>query len=880
MRYPLIELCICSFLLIACTQTEPTPSPTAAPGAEPTPTTHPSPTSDPTTVPPPTDTPPPPATNAAPTPTLAPMPAPVPLETFTNEHFQFSAAYPRNWSVDFESPQHIEIGDSLGIARLTIDFRIFKDPVGLDDHNVLKLDALNEILMDFEVTSSEKLGDRIDTTYAFTHPLTLRPWKAKMSTYFRGRLGIVVTVAVREDAFDRHQPIIETLLASVALPGPDFIPPAPAIKEIFVATDVDEADGDPIGAGLEFPSPVGLLFVTAKFQNLPVNSGLEFAMTHVDFSGEEINMLGKRSIAVEGAGFAWGSFAIQQGYPSGFYRAVVTLDGEVISETYFSVDVAQFEDRRLGISFSYPGSWELERPDPFGIDFQSLGSYFVRVDARMIGPVTLDQAVEAISEAFGDLEEISKIFVDGEVPGYLLRHERIFDGGIKVIIESFIQTKGARLITVIATALPGQSSGYETDFSLIRDSLRIDLPSNNVPLGAGMDREELQEAIAARVASITGLPAATAFDVRFITHEEFKEETKNEEIDQESMKEMEALHGFCVILDLCAASDDLQVSIEDTFVDRVLGTYVFEDKLITMVLGNGNFGPVEWITFAHEYVHALQDSKYNLTDLELENASDDHSRAISALVEGSAIVAEYLFFESLSQDLQQEIAATIEEEQEEEDVDEPEAVSEAPRIISETFGWAHSEGLDFASYLYFQDGLAAIDRAFHDLPRSTEQILHPQKYLDGESPHLVELPDISLAVGQGWVEQEVGTLGELMTGIYLGTFIDEEQALSAAEGWGGDRYSLLKDDRDRWMIAMLHSWDSVIDAEEYFQLYLDFVEVKSQGFWELEPDIDGNFMWTGDNVAVHLGIHEHLTLTIIGPDSAAVEAARDAIPVP
>ena len=877
MRHSLIKICVCFVLVIACTQAEPAPSPTAVSTPEPPPSTQLSPAPLPAMVPPPAGTSPPTPAKPAPTQTAAPEPAPVPLETFTSERFQFSAAYPRNWSVDLVSPQRIEIGDPLGTAILTIDFRIFKDLVALDEHNSLVLDLLNELLMDFDLTSSETLGGGIESTYVYTHPLAQRPWKAKMSTYLRGRLGIIVTVHVTEGAFDRYQPLIDTLLASVSLPGPDFIPPRAAITEIFVATGVDEVDGDPIGAGSEFPSSVDLLFVISRFRNLPVNSVLNFAMARVNFDGEEIEILVEVSVPVQGSGSAWGRFENTNVFPSGFYRAEVSLDGETVSATSFTVDVARFEDRRLGISFSYPGSWELERPEPSAVQFLARGEYFVRVDAPMVGIITLDFVTDAISEEFGDLEEISRTFVDDEVPGYLFRHGTASED-TEAFVETLFKVKGTRIISVIATARAGQFPRYETDFNLIRDSLRIDLTSDTEPMGADMGREELQEAIAERVAAITGLPAATEFDVRFITQEQFREETKDEEIGQESMKELETLQGFCVILDLCAASDNLKESIEDTFVERVLGTYVYEDKMITMVLDDGTFDPVDWITFAHEYAHALQDSQYNLSDLEPENASDDHSIAITALVEGSANVAENLFFESLSDDLQQEIAFTIEGELEAEDEEEPESGPEVPRIISETFGWAHSEGLKFASYLYFQGGLGAIDRAFDDLPQSTEQILHPQKYLDGEIPILVELPDISLAVGQGWFEQEAGTLGELMTGIYLATFIDEDQALLAAEGWGGDRYSLLKDGQDRWMIVMLHAWDSAVDAEEYFQLYLEFIGVKSEGLWESEPDIEGNITWIGEDEAVHLGIHDQLTLTIVGPDLAAVEAARNAVP--
>ena len=71
----------------------------------------------------------------------------------------------------------------------------------------------------------------------------------------------------------------------------------------------------------------------------------------------------------------------------------------------------------------------------------------------------------------------------------------------------------------------------------------------------------------------------------------------------------------------------------------------------------------------------------------------------------------------------------------------------------------------------------------------------------------------------------------------------------------------------------------MVDAEEYFQLYLDFIGVKSEGLWESEPDIEGNITWIGEEEAVHLGIHDQLTLTIVGPDLAAVEAVRNAVPL-
>ena len=46
------------------------------------------------------------------------------------------------------------------------------------------------------------------------------------------------------------------------------------------------------------------------------------------------------------------------------------------------------------------------------------------------------------------------------------------------------------------------------------------------------------------------------------------------------------------------------------------------------------------------------------------------------------------------------------------------------------------------------------DSIFDDPPASTEQILHPDKYLAHEAPRKVDLPDLRPALGPGW--QQIG----------------------------------------------------------------------------------------------------------------------------
>ena len=75
------------------------------------------------------------------------------------------------------------------------------------------------------------------------------------------------------------------------------------------------------------------------------------------------------------------------------------------------------------------------------------------------------------------------------------------------------------------------------------------------------------------------------------------------------------------------------------------------------------------------------------------------------------------------------------------------------------------------------------------LPATTEQILHPEKYLEDEGA--LPVPDI-LDPGPGWEKVDGGTVGEFFTREILRQDAEEVGADEAAEGWGGDRYEFFR----------------------------------------------------------------------------------------
>ena len=311
----------------------------------------------------------------------------------------------------------------------------------------------------------------------------------------------------------------------------------------------------------------------------------------------------------------------------------------------------------------------------------------------------------------------------------------------------------------------------------------------------------------------------------------------------------------------------------------VLGFYKTQDKSLTLVAGRDGPNLVSWLTYAHEYSHAIQDRAFGLDSISgSDRKTSDSSRAALALVEGDSKIAEYLFYDSLPLNQQTKVTELLEEEIKE--FAGPIDVAALPRITIETFGWEQTAGTEFAFQLYLEGGFKAIDQAFKSPPSSTEQVLYPEKYLAGDEPHSVALPYLASALGSPWELQDEGVLGELLTRIYRGTFLTAGRAGAAAAGWGGDWYRILKDDQERQLLAAAFSWDSAADADQFFQAYLDFVEGKSKGQWELAESSESSRLWVGQGTSTYLAIDGDTTRLVIGPDLGTVEAAAGIISVP
>ncbi|HLC33534.1 MAG TPA: hypothetical protein VJJ70_00860 [Anaerolineales bacterium] len=249
-----------------------------------------------------------------------------------------------------------------------------------------------------------------------------------------------------------------------------------------------------------------------------------------------------------------------------------------------------------------------------------------------------------------------------------------------------------------------------------------------------------------------------------------------------------------------------------------VGGFYFPDSNELFVIGAG-FTGVERFIYSHEFTHALVDQHYGLDRLGVyPECLGDEQRcdAIRALAEGDAslIMQKWLEEDATPQDildLSRYRPQTF-------------VVPEAfpPPFVEKDVNFPYEKGLAFVSYLHDRGSWSEVNRVYASLPASTEQILHPAKYIAGELPLTVSMPDLTSAVGAGWRVIKANSLGEWRTYLILGAGADtsaqlsDKQAAGAAGGWGGDQYLVYSDEQNEHLILVARwVWDTATDASDF-----------------------------------------------------------------
>jgi hypothetical protein len=328
----------------------------------------------------------------------------------------------------------------------------------------------------------------------------------------------------------------------------------------------------------------------------------------------------------------------------------------------------------------------------------------------------------------------------------------------------------------------------------------------------------------------------------------------------------------------------------DEAVARILGLLDADENLKGIVEQTGDLAAAAWDTrrdrlyviddavpaspvlvelvLAHELTHAIEDQRFGLPDL--ARADDDRALARLALIEGTAtaLMAEYgrLHLDQLALGL---AALGLDED-----------TGEIPDFVIEQFQWAYLGGARFVAELRrLGAGWDLVDHALeHRPPASTEQILHPVKYLRYERPRAGEIDGAELRE-RGWRRAGSGTLGELTIRQLLALGNPRSLARRAATGWGGDRYELWHRGvrpsecqhpcRSEMALVLRWRWDTAADGERFAAAARRYVERGLGG------ERSGPGIWTLDGESVALAISAASTTLAFAPSERLATASAD-----
>ena len=264
---------------------------------------------------------------------------------------------------------------------------------------------------------------------------------------------------------------------------------------------------------------------------------------------------------------------------------------------------------------------------------------------------------------------------------------------------------------------------------------------------------------------------------------------------------------------------DYTGALVDLLSDQIAGYYDTKTKKLTILDSAGSDPDWAEMVFAHELDHGLQDQAFDLEKFEkLPDDATDAAIARHALVEGDgvALMLEVLLAregitnpwhdpEASGRVLDAMLAPV------------GDTLDKAPLAIRAEMLFPYHAGFAFVAALRRHQPWSAIDAAFRRPPKSTEQILHVDKYLADDQPIAIAAATPASLTGLTLVHS--GVWGELGFATFLDAHgIGTQVASEASAGWGGDRALLFAHEGDpnaRHATGLVRSeWDTEADAME------------------------------------------------------------------
>lgn len=330
--------------------------------------------------------------------------------------------------------------------------------------------------------------------------------------------------------------------------------------------------------------------------------------------------------------------------------------------------------------------------------------------------------------------------------------------------------------------------------------------------------------------NVRGLDAGTYVPVNFLSRAQLEEKMMEDFGEENPEEEITVAEELMVMLGFIDENLDLLQFYIDLYTEQVAGFYDPEEDSLNLISEEESMNVMDKYTLSHEITHYLQDQAFDLTRQPFDDpegiegeTDDDASFAATCLVEGDAMLTSELWlmeYADLSEMMELEFGG---EEY------STEVFDSAPPYIRDSLLFPYEEGRKFVDVIYEEGGFAAVNKAFENVPASTEVIMHPGKYLEGEEVIPVEVPDMSAELGEGWELAYDNVLGEFDIMELFKPYLSGSETDLASEGWGGNNYHYYRNGDGDKLLVQDYAWDSEEDAVEFASAFVQYLQERFSG---------------------------------------------------
>jgi hypothetical protein len=341
--------------------------------------------------------------------------------------------------------------------------------------------------------------------------------------------------------------------------------------------------------------------------------------------------------------------------------------------------------------------------------------------------------------------------------------------------------------------------------------------------------EAIVKDVGAWVERCRGLKFKTPVSMEIIDGKAAREDFKSK-IESGTIEQARHAQNAYVHLGLVPPGTDLLRNYLDQAEKDVLGYYDSRSKKLYL-LSHVSADEVKGVV-AHELTHALEDQHYDFQALgKLADGDDDRATALGAVIEGSATLVMVTYARGRSPRGAAAAAAAAAAPPQQKEQKRGVRLKGAPSFVQQSVMLPYLLGFSFLLrgkpwMLSETTPNADIAEAYANPPRSTTQILHPERYWWGQWRKQVatpSLPDLSKTLGRGWSKALQGSIGELGLAVLTGSQLDigSPRALlpaswthDEADGNLGDVFHHYVSGEQKATV-LLTRWETVRDADQF-----------------------------------------------------------------